>query len=430
MASLSSEVGKRGTRWRVLLVVKEGGIQRRHTIRLGKINKRIAETAKRMIESLEAAKATGHSLDSETAAWVAAISDDIHGKLERARLVPPRKKPVADVTLGQHLEVVFAAIGPQKKNTVSGYRRARRLLEEFFGRDRLLNSVTPGDADDYKAWLLRKFAAATASVDLRRAKQFFKLGVRRRHITENPFADVKCGSQVNESRREFVSQERIERVIAACPSHSWKLAFALPRYLGIRMPSETEDLKWTDVDWVKNVITIREKKVEHHPGRGIRIVPIFPELRPHLELAYRERPADAVYVLPQARDGANLRTQAQRIIAAAGVTPWKKLFTNLRVSRLNELVRDRRFASHVVDAWVGNSEKVRREHYLLVTDADYQAAVSGAGEIPAQIPAHSPLIMSHQESSKPTVAREKALDVPENAESQYPRQGSNLRPRL
>ena len=210
MASISTEVGKRGTRWRVLLVVKEGGIQRRHTIRLGKINKRIAETVKRMIESLEAAKATGHSLDSETAAWVAAISDDIHGKLERARLVPPRKKPVADVTLGQHLEVVFAAIGPQKKNTVSGYRRARRLLEEFFGRDRLLNSVTPGDADDYKAWLLRKFAAASASVDLRRAKQFFKLGVRRRHITENPFADVKCGSQVNESRREFVSQERIE----------------------------------------------------------------------------------------------------------------------------------------------------------------------------------------------------------------------------
>ena len=100
------------------------------------------------------------------------------------------------------------------------------------------------------------------------------------------------------------------------------------------------------------------------------------------------------------------------------------------MSRLNELVRDRRFASHVVDAWVGNSEKVRREHYLLVTDADYQAAVSGTGEIPAQIPAHSPLIMSHQESSKPTVAREKALDFPENAADQYPRQGSNLRPRL
>jgi hypothetical protein len=179
-------------------------------------------------------------------------------------------------------------------------------------------------------------------------------------------------------------------------------------------------------------VLAREKKVEHHPGRGIRVVPIFPELRPHLELAYRERPAGAVYVVPQARDGANLRTQAVRIIAAAGVTRWKKLFTNLRVSRLNELVRDRRFASHVVDAWVGNSEKVRRDHYLLVTDADYQAAVSGAGEIPAQIPAHSPLISSHQEPSTLHDSREKRLyshgDVenPQDAENQYPRQGSNL----
>ena len=172
--------------------------------------------------------------------------------------------------------------------------------------------------------------------------------------------------------------------------------------------------------------------MEHHPGRGIRVVPIFPELRPHLELAYRERPAGAVYVVPQARDGANLRTQAVRIIAAAGVTRWKKLFTNLRASRLNELVRDRRFASHVVDAWVGNSEKVRRDHYLLVTDADYQAAVSGAGEIPAQIPAHSPLISSHQEPSTLHDSREKRLhshgDVEnqQDAENQYPRQGSNL----
>jgi hypothetical protein len=97
------------------------------------------------------------------------------------------------------------------------------------------------------------------------------------------------------------------------------------------------------------------------------------------------------------------------------------------VSRLNELVRDRRFASHVVDAWVGNSEKVRRDHYLLVTDADYQAAGSGAGEIPA----HSPLISSHQESSTLYDSREKRLQSLEDAknqqdaENQYPRQGLN-----
>jgi site-specific recombinase XerD len=172
-----------------------------------------------MIESLEAAKATGHSLDSEIAAWVAAISEEIHGRLSRVGLVPPRKKAEAAVTLGQHLDTVFAAFGPQKKTTAANYDRARRLLEEFFGKDRLPMSVTHGDADDYKAWLLRKCAIASTSVDLRRAKPFFKLAVRRRSITENPFSDVKCGSQINDSRREFVSQETIERVIKACANH-------------------------------------------------------------------------------------------------------------------------------------------------------------------------------------------------------------------
>ena len=147
MASIGSDKGTRGTAWRVLITVKSGGVAKRHTIRLGRVNRRIAETAKRMIESLEAAKATGHSLDGETANWVAAISDEIHARLSRAGLVPPRQQAAAEATLGAHLAAVFATLGTQKKNTAASYQRARRLLEEFFGQDRLLAGVCPGDAD-------------------------------------------------------------------------------------------------------------------------------------------------------------------------------------------------------------------------------------------------------------------------------------------
>jgi hypothetical protein len=63
----------------------------------------------------------------------------------------------------------------------------------------------------------------------------------------------------------------------------------------------------------------------------------------------------------------------------------------------------------LIDASIGNLQKVCRDHSLLVTDAEYQTAVSGAGEIPAQIPAHSPLISSHQEPSTRSRSREKRL---------------------
>jgi hypothetical protein len=63
-----------------------------------------------------------------------------------------------------------------------------------------------------------------------------------------------------------------------------------------------------------------------------------------------------------------------------------------------------RFNSHVIDASIGNSEKVCRDHTLLVTDAGYQTAVSGADEIPAQIRhthRSSTVIRSHQHGVAP-----------------------------
>jgi hypothetical protein len=165
------------------------------------VSKKIAETSRRMIESLESAKAAGHSPDRETAEWAGRVSDEIHRRLERAGLVPPRAAAVAPsaVTLGRHLEQYFGTLGKQKPTTARNYARARRLLEQHLGKDRTLESITEGDADGYKRWLLDNFAVASSSVDLRRARQFLKAAVRRRLIPANPVADVPCGPQANES---------------------------------------------------------------------------------------------------------------------------------------------------------------------------------------------------------------------------------------
>ncbi|MFM7184164.1 MAG: hypothetical protein ACKO4Z_05255 [Planctomycetota bacterium] len=75
-------------------------------------------------------------------------------------------------------------------------------------------SITAGDADTYKRWLLDSYAPASASVDLRRARQFLKAAVRRRLIPVNPFAEVPCGPQVNDDRIVYVSPETIEAINA------------------------------------------------------------------------------------------------------------------------------------------------------------------------------------------------------------------------
>src|SRR5690606_34490495 len=108
-------------------------------------------------------------------------------------------------------------------------------------------------------------------------------------------------------------------------------------------------------------------------GGGVRVVPLFPELRPYLEDALEVATPGDPHVITRYRDGnANLRTQLQRIIKRAGLTPWPKLFQNLRSTRETELAET--FPMHVVCKWIGNSHPVAVAHYLQTTDEHFKRA--------------------------------------------------------
>jgi len=111
MASLCADNGSRGTKWRVLTRLPNG---KRHTIRLGRVNKRIAEQTKRMVEILEASRSAGLPLDAEAAAWLSRVSDEIHARIVRAGLAEPRASSLVPITLGQHLDRLFSSLGKQK----------------------------------------------------------------------------------------------------------------------------------------------------------------------------------------------------------------------------------------------------------------------------------------------------------------------------
>ena len=138
----------------------------------------------------------------------------------------------------------------------------------------------------------------------------------------------------NPERFAFISRETAAKVLDACPDAEWRLTFALARYGGLRTPSETLALRWQDVDWAHDRITVHSPKTEHHEGGGSRIIPIFSELRPYLEQAWDLAEPGTEYVINRYRDSnANLRTQLLRIIRRAGVEPWGKPFQNLRRKR-------------------------------------------------------------------------------------------------
>ncbi len=374
MASIASE--KNGHR-RIQFVAPDG---RRPTVRLGKVSRRFAEGVKYRVEQILSAQLTGQPVDADTSRWVASLDERLHGRLAAVGLCQSRDKRGAE-TLGHFLDAYIDRRSDSVKSaTLTVWGHTRRNLVEFFGPSRLLDSITEGDAEEWRESLLKAgLAPSTVRKRCGFAKQFFAFAVRKKLIPANPFASLKSAATGNPDRFYFVTRDEAQAVLDACPDAEWRLLFALSRYGGLRCPSEHLTLRWGDVDWEKGRITVTSPKTAHHEGKGTRVIPLYPELRPYLEAVWEGAPEGTVHVITRYRNtNANLRTQLLRIIRRAGLEPWPKLFQNLRSTRQTEL--EETFPSHVVCKWMGNSQSVARKHYLQVTDEHFQKAAQNPAQ--------------------------------------------------
>lgn len=395
MAAIGKYKAKDGkTHTRVLFVDPHDG--RRRTLRLGHANKDQTTTVKGMIERLVKSKATG-TPDAVSAAWLAGLGGVAYGKLVKVGLAEPRivstpepeAEPVQErgVCIGDFLDGYLKDRDDLKPNSRLVYGHTRRTLIEFFGREKALKDITEYDAEQWQRYLMREgLSKATVRKRTANAKVFFRVAVKQKLIASNPFQDLKSTSVGNDDRLYFLSRQDAERVSGACPGTQWRLIFALCRFGGLRCPSEVLALRWQDVNWEQGRILIHSCKTEHHEGHETRLIPMFPELRPHLLAAFEEAEPGSEYVITRyRRANQNLRTTFEKIIKRAGLQPWPRLFQNLRSTRETELAESHPL--HVVTAWIGNSKAIAAKHYLQIRDEDFERAAqdpAGAAHRTAQ----------------------------------------------
>ncbi len=354
-------------------------------------------------------------------------------KFAAVDLIPRRE--FTDARLGPFIDKYLATRTDLKPRTRTNFGQCRRQLVDYFGEHKPLRDVTPGESDEWRRWMLtrpkKKLSENTARRHCGRAKQLFRVALRKRLIAENPFGDMKALSAIeNKSREFFVSRDMAEKVLAACPSLEWRLIFALARFGGLRTPSETALLRWGDIDWEHGRMTVTSPKTEHHEGKESRVVPLFPEIRPLLEAAFDQAEPGTEFVIHRRRDETvNWRTQLERIIHKAGLTPWPKPFQNLRSTRETELAET--FPAHVVCKWLGNSEAVARKHYLQVTDDHFARAAESTKPEAVQNPVQcSTVTLSKDPDSFPTTAKfpRETAGYDTVRVIKYPREDSNLQP--
>jgi len=366
-----------------------GAGRRRKSIRLGKVSQRQAEAFKFRVEQLIAAQRSAVPVDAETSAWLAKLDDEMANRLAAVGLIPSRKKK-GQANLGPFLDGYMKRRTDVKPATKEVWRQVMLNLKNFFGVDRALESITEGDAEDFKLFLIgEKLASTTVHKRLQFTRMFFRDAKRRGLIFENPFLEVKAKAVNLKDRHRFISREETDRIMAVCDP-TWRTIVGLARYGGLRCPSEVLSLRWELVDWEHDRMVADSPKTEHHPGGQQRVVPIFPELRPILEEAFELAEPGAEFVVGGNYRAAamgekgwmncNLRTQFERLIRRAGLTPWPRLLHNLRASRETELAAE--FPLHVVTRWLGNTPRIAMKHYLQVTEDDFARAAGKATASP------------------------------------------------
>jgi hypothetical protein len=151
-------------------------------------------------------------------------------------------------------------------------------------------------------------------------------------------------------------------------------------------PSEVLSVEWGHVDWAGGRVTVPSPKTDRYAGKASRTIPLYPELRRHLEDARKHAPTGGTHVGggghlakaagPRRGRNCNLRTAFLDLVVRAGVEPWPRLFHNLRSSRETELLEA--FPLHVVAQCMGRSPAVSVRHYAQLTHEHFDRAARGA----------------------------------------------------
>ncbi len=406
MASVNRRTDGGRSGWRIRFYLEK----QRRELYLPGVNKKVAEAVGRHLDDLAGAKAANFSPPTQAAAWAAGTEGKIRELLvswELTEPINPKLLTDAGRYVGAYANSYIEGRTDIAPNTRRNFRQAEKLLVEYFGERKSLQSITQADGERWRRWLLARvvkkatadkpaetMALATVSMYVRKIKTMFNEAVRDRLLSTSPFALLKAGNDSNPARLRFIDHATSLSVIDACPDPDWRVLFALARFAGMRCPSEVLTLKWIDVDWADGRLRIDS------PKTGLRFCPLFPELYKVLTEALEAAPDGAVYCVGRYHGGGvNLRTQLGRILSSAGVKPWPKLFQNLRSSRRTELQEI--YPSHVINAWLGQSTKVAEDHYLTVTDEHWRRAVDSRAPAGAPITDIPAPVTNHHETKKP-----------------------------
>jgi len=212
-----------------------------------------------------------------------------------------------------------------KPNKITWHDDLTRLtgLAQFLGKDMYLNDISSYNIEQFKKHRLQEGSKpSTVNRYLTIAKTMFNKAIEWDNIKENPLRKIKFFKENNE-RVRFLEKEEIRRLLEVSEGYL-RDALIAALNTGTRY-SELFNLKWSDVDFRRNLISIYKTK-----NKEKRVIPMNSLLMRTL-LNIKERSASE-YVFPNK----NVRLPFEKALKRAKISNFR--WHDLRHS----------FASHLV----------------------------------------------------------------------------------
>lgn len=324
-----------------------------------------------------------------------------HGRADRRLLDSPSSPEVLGLEDGRRLyetHVKRARVtGGAKPATAKRYRA---VFDKFlrFARDEAImtwNHVTADVLKGYAAWLDDEgYAYRTEYLELTTLIQCIKWLVANDHLP------ATCRVQVQMPKPEgtdiyYWRQEEVEAILVFCrarPVLAWLANVVLAlACTGLRI-SELASLRWSDIDWHKNVILLSDESTRaRRPGRRkareiknrrSRLFPIYEDLRRVLE-AMPRRSDGLVFHGPHG--GVVKPDTIRHILVRDVLTPLAEQFPTpegelgFRDGRLHSfrhyfcsICANSGVPEQVVMRWLGHQHSAMVQHYYHLHDEEAQ----------------------------------------------------------
>ena len=314
---------------------------------------------------------SGLAMSPHIANWLSIQSDANVAKLRRLGIELERdrlEKYQLSQVVSHFLSEKSTEVGDRSMQKYEA--NAQRLLD-YFGKSKDVRSIEVKDAKQFVQYLIADEGLAGDSSAARAtgyANSFFVSAVHRKLVTDNPFFKLAKTVQPNEDKHHYICPEQTKRLWSVIDNDEDRVRFVLLRYLGLRSPSEMNELRSTDFNFRTHKVQIRSPKLVKYRTYKRHCPFNNPNALPVIEKYYRDNHRNNDYdaFLPTISHE-QLSERVAKWISDADLDQWPSLLTNFRRSAITDAA-DTGVAVATVAEWFGNSEKIAKRHYMLETD--------------------------------------------------------------